>query len=141
MLQGLTIPVTMKTDGRDQFLHAHPELVRMIRDLPVEVHAVILFGSQATGRAAPISDIDICFVTAHRPDQDLQYKLLSFGSKTVQVSLFSDLPPSVRFRVFRDGILLFCRDPLTLHRARAAAVRGYLNVRPLIDRHIARTFG
>lgn len=141
MLQGLTFPVTMKTEGRDQFLRVHPELVRMIRDLPDEVHAVILFGSQATGRATPISDTDICFVTAHRSGPDIQRKLLSFGSKTVQVSLFSDLPPSVRFRVFRDGILLFCRDPLTLHRARGAAVRGYLNVRPLIDRHIARTFG
>jgi predicted nucleotidyltransferase len=131
----------MKTEGRDQFLLMHPELERMIRDLPDEVHAVILFGSRATGKAAPFSDIDICFVIAPDPRPGLQRTLLSFGSKTIQVSLFSDLPPSVRFRVFRDGILLFCRDPLALHRARAAAVRGYLNVRPLIDRHIARTFG
>jgi predicted nucleotidyltransferase len=132
----------MKTEGKDRFLSEHPEVERLIRDLPKDqVTAVILFGSQATGKARPYSDIDICLLTIPDLGREAKDTLNSFGSRTIQISLFSDLPPAVRFRVFRDGILMYGRDDLALHRARVAAVKGYLNVRPLIDRHVARTFG
>jgi predicted nucleotidyltransferase len=137
----IRIPV-MKIEGRDRFLSLHPEVESMVRDLPPDcVKAVILFGSQATGRAAPYSDIDICLLAVADLPPERKRDLFSYGSRSIHISILSDLPPSVKFRVFREGVLLSCTDDLLLHRAQVSAIREYLNVRPLIDRHIARTFG
>jgi hypothetical protein len=61
--------------------------------------------------------------------------LLSYGSRTIDVSIFSDLPVQIRFRVLREGRILFCTDPLALHRLTAATVREYLDFEPFLRRH------
>jgi predicted nucleotidyltransferase len=43
-------------DRAEEFLGAHPEVARIVEEIPKEgVIAVILFGSHATGKAGPLS--------------------------------------------------------------------------------------
>ncbi len=124
------------------FLGHHPEVTRLVGELPKEkIIAVLLFGSSATGDTRPFSDIDICIVTGHGLSAEERETFHSFASRRIHLSLFSDLPPAVQFRVIRDGHVLFCADELAFHRARAGAVRAYLSVKPLIERNIDHVLG
>jgi hypothetical protein len=62
-------------------------------------------------------------------------ELLSYGSETIDVSIFEDIPLQIRFRVIREGKILFFKDPLTLHRIKTATVREYLDYEPILKRH------
>jgi len=105
------------------------------------VIAVILFGSVARGKARPTSDTDLCIVTRQNLTEAEQIDLLSYGSEKIDVSLFWDLPLTIRFRVVKEGVPLFCRDPLALHRIRAATVREYLDTAPLIRKNCLHALG
>ncbi len=105
------------------------------------IMAAILFGSVARGKAGALSDIDICLVTTREISESEKRDLLSYGSRKVDVSLFYDLPLTIRFRVLREGKLLFCRDSLTLHRIVAKTVRQYLDTASLIRKHSLHAMG
>lgn len=122
---------------------ASMERVRGIaEELPKsDLIAVILFGSAATGKTHPLSDIDLCIITRPGISIPVKEELYSHSSRDIHISLLSDLPPAVQYRVFRDGIVLWCHDPLELHRARVTVVHAYCDVKPLIDRQTARILG
>ena len=61
---------------------------------------IYLFGSYAMGREKPFSDRDIC-VVADRGE------ILIHSSKKVDISVLHDLSLSRRFRVIKEGELLF----------------------------------
>jgi predicted nucleotidyltransferase len=106
-----------------------------------EVIAIILFGSVARGQAREISDIDICVVTKKGAPEPVKMDLLSYGSEKTDVSLFYDLPITIRFRVIREGKLLFCRDTPVLHAIMADTVREYLDIAPFVRRNCFRALG
>lgn len=90
------------------FLRSNPGISEVIERIPKQgVHAVYLFGSRARGTARPTSDIDLCLITDPGLSRDQKETFHSFGSRDIQVSLFWDLPPAVRIRVLRDGLLLW----------------------------------
>jgi len=108
------------------------------------VIAVILFGSHATKKAGPLSDIDLCIVGDRALTEHQKNELLSFGSRINELSLFWDLPLTIRFRIIRDGIILYCENPELLHRITVDTVRMYLDIEPLIRKHslaVIRTRG
>jgi hypothetical protein len=105
------------------------------------VIAIILFGSVARGQARPISDIDLCIITKKEITEPEQIDLLSYGSEKIDVSLFRDLPPTIRFRVIKEGKTLFCRDPLAHHRIKVDTVREYLDTAPLIRKYCLHALG
>jgi len=120
----------------EEFLEQHPEVARLVSDIPKEgVIAIVLFGSHVTGRAGPLSDIDLCIVADRAMTEPQKNEMLSFGSRIIELSLFWDLPLTIRFRVMRDGIILYCRKPELLHRITVDTVREYLDVEPLIRKH------
>ena len=122
------IPATIAGDAH--FLQVFSELCT--KD---SVVAIILFGSVARGRARPVSDIDLCLLTKTGTPESEQIDLISYGTAKIDISLFSGLPLPIRFRVIKEGIVLFCRDPLALHRTRTATVREYLDTAPLIRKY------
>lgn len=105
-----------------------------------EVIAIVLFGSLARRKAREISDIDLCVMTRALPEP-IRMELLSYGSETIDISLFSDLPITIRFRVFNEGKVIFCRDRETFGAIRAATIREYQDTAPFIRRNYLRAFG
>lgn len=126
----------------EEFLAEHPEVAGVIRDIPKDgVIAILLFGSHATGRAGPLSDIDLCIVTEEPPSREEKDMLLSHASRTLSISLFGDLPPAVRFRVLKEGVILWGTPDLRLQRIRVRTIRSYWNVKPLLERHAGKILG
>ncbi len=105
------------------------------------IMAVIQFGSVARGNAGTLSDIDLCIVTPREISESEKHDLLSYGSRKIDVSLFYDLPLPIRFRVIREGKVLFCRNSLTLHRIVAKTVRQYLDNASLVRKHSLHAIG
>ncbi len=103
------------------------------------VEGIYLFGSYARKKTKPFSDIDICVIT----DKDIQKKrreeILSCSSRKIDISIFSDLPLNIRFRIFKEGKVLYQKDELFLHRTRSNTLKSYLDFKPIIDRHYDRT--
>jgi len=106
-----------------------------------DVLALILFGSVARGQARTFSDIDLCIVTQRGIPKSVRLELLSYGSEGIDVSLFWDLPITIRFRVIQEGRVVFSKDALALHRIKTDTVREYLDIAPLIRRHCLHAMG
>jgi len=113
------------------------EIDRIIEPLKKnpDVLSIHLFGSYARGREKPFSDIDICVVADKSADRDA---ILSHSSRKIDLSIFHDLPLSMRFRVIKEGKLLFLRDELKLHRITVATIKAYLDFKPHILRRMER---
>jgi predicted nucleotidyltransferase len=97
------------------------------------VKAAILFGSFAKGRQRADSDIDICVITEGEGDSPLE-----LSSDKIDISLFHKLPLIVRYRVFRDGKVLFCRDGLLLTKLRFWTIKIYLDEKHWRDAFVAK---
>ena len=105
------------------------------------VLALILFGSAARCQQRPFSDIDICIVTAGDIPENERLDLKGYGSQTIEIHLLDELPIAIRFRVIRDGKLIFCKDGLAFHRIVSDIIQGYLDSAPLIDMHSRHAIG
>lgn len=113
-------------------------LTELMRD---EVKAIYLFGSYATGNSKPTSDIDICVLTGRNILKRVKEELLSNSSRGMAISLFWDLPPAIRYRVLKEGKLLYEKDEIGLQRVKVDTLRSYLDIQPLIKKHCVRVLG
>jgi predicted nucleotidyltransferase len=105
-----------------------------------EVQAIYLFGSQVKGNAGPTSDIDICVITRKNIPRSVKEKIMSNSSMHIDIPLFWDLPPVIRFRVFKEGKPLYAKDELSLQRIKVDTVKSYLDIQPMIRRFCAHVF-
>lgn len=102
------------------------------------IAAAYLFGSQASGGAGPLSDVDVGVVvlpevangTAVRTEL---FSVVAAALETDEVDLvvLNDAPSLLRHRVVRDGHLLLDRDPRTRVRFETRALLDYLDTAPL----------
>ena len=89
-----------------------------------EVLGVIVFGSHAQGRARESSDVDVALyidpeaIGANALKVQLQYtvELERAIGKRVDLVLLNLAPPMLRHQIFRNGKLVFERDPLRVRR-------------------------
>ena len=102
------------------------------------VKAIYLFGSYAKGENRPFSDIDMCVIAGKKMSKKTRENILSNSSNKFDISLFWMLPINIRFRVVREGRLLFCRDELFLHRAKIKAIKDYLDFKYILNRASAQ---
>jgi predicted nucleotidyltransferase len=114
-----------------------PDIVRSIAQSP-SVLAIILYGSAARMKTTPLSDTDLCVVTRPGLAPDEWETIMAHTGPDLDLVLFHDLSPSIRYRVIREGKILFNRDPVFLHRTMADTVRQYLDLKPFIDRNARR---
>lgn len=103
------------------------------------IGAVYLFGSQATGAAGPLSDVDVAVALSSDSPAvtlDLRADLLAaaseaLGTDEVDLVLVDQATPLLRHRVLRDGALLVERDPRARVRFETRALLEYLDTAPL----------
>jgi predicted nucleotidyltransferase len=99
-----------------------------------------LFGSQATGMAGPLSDVDVAVWLDPALSSDERFNLRlrlmtaasrAIGSDEVDVVPLNDAPPLLRQRAIRDGRRLVERDARQRVRLDTAAILEYLDTAPL----------
>jgi len=112
---------------------------RAVSGIPKErVIAIFLYGSVARGEEKPMSDIDIAVITGQGISRAEKERILVHASQTLDITLFRDLPLPIRFRVLKEGILLWGEEGLELHRIRRATLRCYREIGRMIRRHERR---
>ena len=111
------------------------EIARITRLLKriKSVKAAILFGSRARGRTRKDSDIDICVITDKDDDSALE-----LSSDIFDISRFETLPIVIRYHVFRDGKVLFCRDKAILTKLKFWTITQYLDEKHWRDAAVAK---
>ena len=109
-----------------------------------EVMLAYLFGSLARGDSHALSDIDIAVLLSGAPDKmqcfDASLKLMAELSRLlhkdeVDVVMLNHVPVALRYRVLRDGVLLFYRDYDRMLDFRLRTVNEYLDFKPILLRH------
>jgi len=118
---------------------ARAVISRAVSNIPKDrVIAIFLYGSVARGEKKPLSDIDMCIVTGKEIHRTEKERILTHASADLDLTLFWDLPLPIRFRVLREGKLLWGEEGLELHRIRRSTLRCYLEIGRMIRRHERR---
>jgi len=109
-----------------------------------EVVFAYLFGSVARGQAGPLSDVDVAVLAQEGLDSrtlfDLRLRLLGdlmqqLGTESVDVVIMNQAPLALNYRVFRDGVQLYCRNRQRRVLYQADIVSRYLDFKPFLERY------
>jgi hypothetical protein len=103
------------------------------------VLAVILFGSEARGKACATSDVDVCLVLEDKRFDGLgqsQKRVVYLASFDLDIQVFQQLPLHLRVRVLREGRVLFCRDETRLYDMAFQTARHFEDFRHIHDRYL-----
>jgi predicted nucleotidyltransferase len=92
-----------------------------------QVIAIILFGSQVTGRARSDSDIDIAVIAKSKNERESELEIMSFSDGKIDISILHRLPLIIQFRVLRDGKILYCKNSKVLYNTKVNLFRNYLD--------------
>ncbi len=100
---------------------------------PVKI--CVLFGSQATGRQRPDSDVDLAIWPMQSPSAQVKLawlrELETLLNKPVNLALVSpDLDPVLGFEIVRDGRLLYEQQPELWLKQRAQLWHAYIDSLP-----------
>lgn len=115
----------MPSISNEEKLKIADEIVKKLYKIR-EVIAIIMFGSQATGKARPDSDVDLAVITKISSDK-MKNKVIEEGDEIVQVSHFNTLPLEIQFRVIKEGKVLFCKDENELKNQVRKTILRYLD--------------
>ncbi len=105
-----------------------------------DVVAASLIGSQATGRAGPLSDVDLGVWLVPGLDAEARYSralslkgaaAAALGTNEIDVVVLNDASPLMRHRAMRDGVRLVERDRAARVRLEARGLLDYLDTAPL----------
>ena len=122
------------------------------------VRLAYLFGSQATRRTHPNSDVDVAVLLDESLTSDERFaerlRLLGdlsciFGTDHVDLVILNDASPLLAYETLRHGVLLYCADARTRIEFQVHALRTYEDTMPLrrilseamVARFKAGTFG
>jgi len=102
-----------------------------------EIQGIYLFGSVAKGRNKPLSDIDLALVTTPLSTTRKAEITLALPEK-YDISLFLDLPISIRYKILKEGKIIYNKNNLFLKRAQISTFNQYLDFRPILERRIKK---
>jgi predicted nucleotidyltransferase len=110
-----------------------------------DIQAAYIFGSMATGRSRPDSDVDVAVLLARRPGPARMLKdrlklIADLGSalhrSDVDVVVLNDAPPLLAHRILSRGILVFERSASARVRFQVRTASRYLDLIPMFETHI-----
>ena len=110
-----------------------------------EIQAAYVFGSVATGRTRPDSDVDVAVLVDQRvkPAQMLKYRLklmADLGSalrrSDVDVVVLNEAPPLLAHRVLSQGRRVFERSASARVRFQVKTAARYFDLIPMFETHI-----
>ncbi len=120
-----------------------PQLEEYFAGQP-QVLVAYVFGSQATGKAGPLSDLDVAALLAGEPtpsecfDARLEFigGLMSLlHTNDVDVLILNDVPLIMRYQVLRTGRVIFCRDRQAMIDFRVRTLNEFFDFKPVVDYH------
>lgn len=108
-----------------------------------EILAVYLFGSHATGKAGPLSDIDLAFLIDFSliDEKNFPYGYQAFlitelmkllGTNDVDVVILNTAPPLLKYQVLKEGEVIFCRSKPKRLEFYIKAFNQYQDIRPML---------
>ena len=119
------------------------DVSRTLREILVADGRLVLaylFGSQATGRAGPRSDVDVGVLlsgdeaTRRQAHGELMDALVRrLGTEAIDLVDLREAPIPLRYRVIRDGQLLHSSDEKARQRFETDTVMRYLDFKPIRD--------
>jgi len=104
------------------------------------VVAASLFGSQASGRVGPLSDVDVAIWVEPSLDPEQRFALRSelsraataaLGTGEIDLVVLNDAPPLFKHRALAGALRLVDRDPRNRVRLETAALLEYFDTAPL----------
>ena len=110
------------------------EALRRVLESDERVTYALLFGSARDGAIRPGGDVDVA-VALNEPASaaflgELTARLEAAAGHPVDLVVVAEAPPAIAFRIFRDGVVLLCRDRAAFADRQARAVMEYLDFRP-----------
>ena len=108
----------------------------------IGVAIVYLFGSRATGRAFPFSDVDIGIVLndpGPEGDARILYQSLfelfseAFPNAKLDIVFLQTAPLTVQYSAIKEGKILFEKDPIFTADYIYRVVNFYLDFKPVLD--------
>jgi len=103
-----------------------------------DVVAAYLFGSQATGKAHPRSDVDTAVLLSEEDDMtrfERRLRLIDGVSEVcgreADVIVLNDAPPLLQHQVLKEGRLLFERDRAARVEFEVRAGKVYADLKPM----------
>jgi predicted nucleotidyltransferase len=100
-----------------------------------EVRLIVVFGSVATGKARPESDVDVGVLGGGFWDQlDVGSEVGRLAGREAHVVDLAAASDWLRFQVARDGVLVHEREPGVWARFQAEAAVRYFDLAPIIAR-------
>ena len=103
------------------------------------VKAVYLFGSYTTGKVHALSDIDICVIG--NLNEKEKSKAMSALSDNLDITLFNDLPISIRFKMFKEGNPLIVKDKEFVDVLKMKTAREYIDFKYVINQYCEEVLG
>ncbi len=107
--------------------------LRGLRESVPDLELLVLFGSAATGRTRPSSDLDLAVRCEGPADLDALYVVLAPRFRTDRLDLV-DLRrggPLLAFQIARAGLVLFERSAGLFREFQSLAARRYADTRKL----------
>ena len=100
------------------------------------VKLIVLFGSQAEGRATKLSDVDIA-ILAEGDVEDIGDEIRRRLRREVDIVDLRTAPIVLKYLIMRDGILLY-GDRRDFHELRSLAIREYIDFKRILKPHTER---
>lgn len=106
------------------------------------VGIVYLFGSKATGRASPLSDIDIGIVLKTQASESdprtlyhMLYQLFSevYPRSKLDIVFLQTASLSLQYAVINEGKIIFEEDPRHTADYEQGVINQYLDFKPVLD--------
>jgi len=120
-----------KPEPKDQIFEALSKRIIAFLSRHVDIVAIYIFGSTATGRYRSASDIDIAIMIRGSLEGmervQLETSLSNLLKRDVDLIIFGDATPLLQHQILKYGYLVFERDPKERVRQEVAARREYLD--------------